>query len=166
MTRKLLTDDEDDIYANTNHEMAPCIEIDRELFEIDINEIKITNEVFSGGGSGAIVLRGTWNGTDIALKLFRTTNFTGQIDIEDFQTELQLLGSLRYPSIVAFYGACLAPNRIGLVLEWCENGSLASFIQKNKGRMTYMRKLELLLDVAKAMNLYVNLPVPRHFSIC
>jgi len=42
--------------------------------------------------------------------------------------------------------------RIGLVLEYCANGTLSFWIVKNRGQIEWVQKLKLLLGIAKGMN--------------
>lgn len=41
--------------------------------------------------------------------------------------------------------------RVGFVIEYCEKGSLASYLQKHKGNISFEQKLHWLLHVAKGM---------------
>lgn len=84
------------------------------------------------------------------MKLFRTSTFTGVNDFAEFEHEISLLGSLRHPNIALFYGAVLAPPRVGIVIEFCDHGTLAEYMTKRHGSLTFRRKLEILLDVCRA----------------
>ena len=63
-----------------------------------------------------------------------------------------MCSSLRHPNIVLFFGACLQPPRVGIVLEFCEHGTLAEYMQKQRGRIPMERKLQILLDIARGVN--------------
>lgn len=88
------------------------------------------------------------------MKLFKVQ----QIDDEnyaDFQHEFQLMCSLKHPNIVSLYGACVNIPRIGVVMEYCEYGSLKHVISKGKLK-DWSQKLRILLDVAKGMQFLHN----------
>jgi len=59
------------------------------------------------------------------------------------------MNSLRHPNIVSVYGACLRKPRIGVIMEYCVNGALTSFIEGKK--LKWERKLQILIDVARGM---------------
>lgn len=48
------------------------------------------------GSSGSIVYRAKWRSTLVAVKIFRTSFFSNERDLKDFENELKLLSSLRY----------------------------------------------------------------------
>jgi serine/threonine protein kinase len=126
---------------------TPQFRVNQSLFEID--EKDLTDLVEIGlGGSGNILFRAKWKNEVVALKLYRATR---QEQIEEFENELELLQLLQHPNIVSFYGACLKMPRIGIVVEYCENGSLAKYIEKNKGKIKMEQKVALLLHIAKGM---------------
>lgn len=91
---------------------TPQFSIDRSLFEIDYADLELKREIGTGG-SGALVFHADWNGQSVAVKLFRTSSFAGQTDFSEFGHEISLLGSLRHPNIVLFFGAVLASPRVG-----------------------------------------------------
>ena len=106
----------------------PHFVIDRSLFEIEYRDIKLLKEI-GAGGSGAVICLGKWHEQQVAIKLFRTSTFSGDMDFKEFERELQFIGSLRHPNILLFYGAVLVPPRVGIVTEFCPHGTLATYIK-------------------------------------
>eukprot|EP00952_Eustigmatos_sp_NYUAD-ZCMA_P005978 25881-Eustigmatos_ZCMA.PRE.1 len=54
--------------------------------------------------------------------------------IEAFCQEARILHSLAHPNILACRGVCIMPPALCLVTEFCENGSLFSFLKQYRGR--------------------------------
>jgi serine/threonine-protein kinase TNNI3K len=125
--------------------------IDSKMFEVMFKDLHIMQEIGSGG-SGAIVYKAMWQNIPVALKLFRAQMFEESSSYDDFEHEVNLLASLRHGSIVTFYGACVEPPRIGIVQEFCDNGSLYNLISKHKRNIPWKMRLQILMDVAKGMN--------------
>jgi serine/threonine protein kinase len=100
-----------------------------------------------GQGSYALVLKAKWKSETVAIKMFPRH----VLETNDFQQELQLMMLLKHPNIVTMLGACIKVPRIGIVMEFCANGSLAIYIRQNKGKIGFSRKLRILLDVARGM---------------
>lgn len=139
----------------------------------DVNVIPFAEfsnfEEIGAGGSGALVLKATWKQQPVVVKLFKTTSTKQQQQQgsdnvgsaaavegasvsqtnQEFRNEFKLLASMIHPHIISLYGVCLNAKRVGVVMEYCENGSLKKFIQSKK--ISWVEKLQILLDVAKAM---------------
>uniref|UniRef100_A0A7N0TW33 non-specific serine/threonine protein kinase n=1 Tax=Kalanchoe fedtschenkoi TaxID=63787 RepID=A0A7N0TW33_KALFE len=90
-------------------------------WNIDFSELTVGTRV--GIGFFGEVFRGTWNGTDVAIKVFLEQELTGEI-IEDFCNEISILTRLRHPNVILFLGACTKPPRLSMVTEYMELGSL------------------------------------------
>lgn len=73
-------------------------------------------------------------------------------EMQTFEHELELLGSLKHPNIVSFYGACVKQPRIGIVTEFCDNGSGSDYIELNVGRISWEQKISILLNTGKHMS--------------
>lgn len=58
---------------------------------------------------------------------------------------------LRHPNIVLFIGACTKPPHLGLVLEYCSQGSLWSVLQNPDKNLTWEDRRKIALDTAKGI---------------
>lgn len=58
---------------------------------------------------------------------------------------------LRHPNIVLFLGACIKPPNLGLVLEFCNKGSLWSVLQNHEISLTWEDRKKIALDTAKGV---------------
>ena len=86
------------------------------------------------------VYKATYKGQAVALKIFQTKEYTGdsseqaievlkrmsQKVLEQMEKEVEFLGTLDHPNIVAFLGFCRIPPCI--MTELCSQGSLAQKI--------------------------------------
>lgn len=70
---------------------------------------------------------------------------------DEILNEIQLMLSIKHPNIVSMYGVSLTPPRIGIVMEYCEFGSLSKYMAMNKGKVSWKKKICLLMDIAKGM---------------
>lgn len=122
--------------------------IDKSIIEIKFEELCDFEEI--GSGTFAIVLLAKWNGMDVAVKLFRRNVFNNEDSISSFQNEARLMCSLRHKNIVNTFGVCLQKPRLGIVMEYCKQGSLATYISKHL--FTCIKdKIAILLDISKGM---------------
>jgi len=82
--------------------------------------------------------------------MFKIRNLA-QSDISSFERELELISSLKHPNIISFYGIVLENNKVGIVMELCELGSLSKYLIKNRGKIVFREKMKLLLNIARGM---------------
>jgi hypothetical protein len=120
------------------------IEFSEDDFKIPFKSIKELDEI--GQGASAIVFKGKYNNDLIAIKLFKLNMF--QADTNDFKKELKLISKLKNRNIVNFIGFVVEDTKFGICLEFCENGSLKTFLEKNKN-IDFKEKIRILLDISK-----------------
>lgn len=63
--------------------------------------------------------RGTWHGTEVALKVIKPMS-SEQV----FVKEAKIMRQLRHPNIVQFMGVCLEKPDLCIITEFLERGSL------------------------------------------
>ena len=123
---------------------------------IEYSDLSIDADRVIGSGSFSVVRRGTWRGMEVAIKQL-TSNLS--LDTQDIlRAEVQVLSSLRHPSIVAYYGYCENPPCI--VLELCSE-SLSNLLEKCalggdsnvdiSHTMTWRCRLQIAADTAEGM---------------
>ena len=94
-----------------------------------------------GRGGFADVWRGSFRGSDVAVKVLHQPNDASSIDAA-VQKEAALLTCLRHPSICTFYGVCPvtlpvstalkgipATPKMGIVLEYLAGGTLSEYLK-------------------------------------
>jgi len=117
-------------------------------FEWEVDSAELQLEELVGSGTTAEVFRGSWHGTDVAVKKLR---HSGPLPTE-FARELSVLLRLRHPNLVLFMGACRqAPPMI--ISEFCAGGTIFTLVhQRTETSLRWSQRLKIALDVAKGMN--------------
>jgi len=91
---------------------------------INISEIKWPEEgkkAIGDPGGTAVVYRGKYVGTDVAVKVLKM----GLADraMDRFSKEISVMSKLHHPNVVLLMGACLDPENLWIVMEMMEGGS-------------------------------------------
>jgi serine/threonine protein kinase len=90
--------------------------------------INIDLSIFSAGAF-ARVYPATYQDRRVALKLLYTMELTPEF-IKQFYLEAQTLNDLKHPNIVECIGVTVMPPAMGVLMEFCEHGSLYNFLYK------------------------------------
>lgn len=110
-----------------------------------------TQERIGKGGSQSNIFLVNWNDKLCAYKKFHVSPSAFQ-DIElfvEFEKEVEIFSSINHPNILQFYGACVNPPEIGILLEYCSNGDLYSYLAKQK--IEIEKKIGILNEIAQGM---------------
>eukprot|EP00818_Percolomonas_sp_WS_P000827 CAMPEP_0117441966 /NCGR_PEP_ID=MMETSP0759-20121206/3905_1 /TAXON_ID=63605 /ORGANISM="Percolomonas cosmopolitus, Strain WS" /LENGTH=986 /DNA_ID=CAMNT_0005233833 /DNA_START=107 /DNA_END=3067 /DNA_ORIENTATION=+ len=101
--------------------------IRKSLLEIEYNELKMKEKI-GMGGSETVVFLAEWNNMEVAVKVYSVRRLTGTNNFDDFEREMSIMGALRHPRLVNFYGTVLVYPRLAIVMEYCPNGTLSDLI--------------------------------------
>ena len=84
-----------------------------------------------GTGSFSTIYLGknNFNHQKVAIK-YINTKYLNQKQKNNLLSEAQLLSSLNHTNIIKFYDSYIKNNKILIVLEYCNNGDLNSFLKK------------------------------------
>ncbi|KAH9777721.1 PAS domain-containing protein tyrosine kinase family protein [Citrus sinensis] len=104
-----------------------------------------------GLGSYAVVYRGIWNGSDVAVKVYFGSEYI-EGTLKNYQKEIDIIKKLRHPNVLLFMGAVASQERLGIVTEFLPRGSLFKTLHKNYQALDIKRRLRMALDVARGMN--------------
>jgi len=116
-------------------------------WEVDSADVQL--EEIVGSGTTAEVYRGSWFGTDVAVKKLR---HSGPLSTE-FTRELSVLLRLRHPNLVLFMGAATTQAQAMIISEFCAGGTVFTLMhQKSLQAVSWAQRLKIALDVAKGMN--------------
>jgi len=112
---------------------------------IPYNSLKLIKEIGSGGFGK--VYRGKWNHTTVAIKLC-----SSPADIEALQIEAQLMINLRpHPNVVQILGVSFDGPYIALVLEFCEGGSLDTYLFDTANEIPTKQQIRLAYEIAQGL---------------
>ncbi|XP_028763477.1 probable LRR receptor-like serine/threonine-protein kinase At1g74360 [Neltuma alba] len=109
------------------------------------------NRVIGKGGFGT-VYRGVFpDGIEVAVKKLQREGLEGE---REFRAEMEVLSGYGFgwphPNLVTLYGWCLNGSEKILVYEYMEGGSLEDVVT-DRTRLTWKRRLEIAIDVARAL---------------
>eukprot|EP00892_Ulva_mutabilis_P012550 jgi/Ulvmu1/9668/UM055_0006.1 len=109
-----------------------------------------------GEGEFGIVHAGRWNGTPVAIKVFKSS---ANVRREQLASEIAVLLKVHHPNIVQFLGACTRSEPVVVVSEIMDGGSLEDALRLRR-RLPLRRALEIALDCARGLN-YIHLANPH-----
>ena len=122
---------------------------------IDYKDLIIDDSNELGRGSFGVVMKGEWNGMDVAVKELHLKKLTKQ-EQKGFAKEIRILALLgKHRNIVQLYGYCLEPP--ALVMEYVQLGNLNYLLhycedEDIEAKMTDGRiKKRLLVGIANGM---------------
>ncbi len=75
------------------------------------------------------MFRGEYRGTDVAIKRLRILKIREEA-LKEFRREVATLMRLHHPNLVIFMGACEVDERISIVTEYCQGGTLFSLLHE------------------------------------
>eukprot|EP00035_Acanthoeca_spectabilis_P008863 m.159399 g.159399 ORF g.159399 m.159399 type:complete len:1116 (+) comp14529_c0_seq3:71-3418(+) len=108
-----------------------------------------------GEGAFGCVYRGTWGHIAVAIKvLHHPFDDLDPSALEDFNREVKFMSSIRHPNVLVFYGAGmdrLRGNRMFLVTELMERGSLKALLANSAQSLAWNVRLTFAEDVARGM---------------
>ncbi|XP_020262574.1 U-box domain-containing protein 35 isoform X3 [Asparagus officinalis] len=117
--------------------------------DIRWEDLRVGEEV--GQGSYAVVYRGVWNGSDVAIKVYTGNDYQEGLLLE-YKKEIAIMKRLRHPNVLLFMGAVYSRERHAIVTEFLPRGSLFKTLHKNNQKLDMKRRLRMALDVARGMN--------------
>eukprot|EP00826_Nyctotherus_ovalis_P042207 TRINITY_DN4317_c0_g2_i9.p1 TRINITY_DN4317_c0_g2~~TRINITY_DN4317_c0_g2_i9.p1 ORF type:complete len:415 (+),score=155.45 TRINITY_DN4317_c0_g2_i9:191-1435(+) len=116
------------------------------ITEIDYSELEINEEV--GKGGFAMIYKGRWRGTEVAVKKLFDPNVT-EAQMEEVRNEILTMATLRHPNITLLMGICRKPPNICIVMEYCKM-SLYSLLHLTKTEVPLQTRLKIARDAASA----------------
>ena len=116
---------------------------------LPFNDIVIGERV--GSGRFAVVHRGLWQGTPVALKVLNARFAESSPELTSFMREIHLAAHLRHPNIVALYGFARAPDHSVILVAKLGHRSVWDLL-RNGGSGTGVP-----LPISEAMRIAIGL---------
>lgn len=120
---------------------------------IPFSQLNFQEEV--GRGSFGVVYRGTYLGTQVAIKqlIWNEKEASFSELRKEFETEVRIMQTLRHPNILMFMGLCQnEKNQLFIVTEFLEGGSLEERLEKDQ-LTSWTTRVRICLEVARALGL-------------
>lgn len=118
-------------------------------FEVAPYEVQFGQQIGSGGFG--IVYKGKFRGKTAAIKKIHAHALRNAGSIEEFQSEVAVLCTLKHPNILAFFGACTRPPNLMIITEFMSKGTLFDILHQSKERITWSVRRKFALDACKGM---------------
>ncbi|XP_042031665.1 receptor kinase-like protein Xa21 isoform X2 [Salvia splendens] len=99
------------------------------------------------GGMGSVFKATIADGMEVAVKVF---NLQMEGATKSFETESQILSSIRHRNLVKILGCCSNPEFKALILAYMPNGSLEKWLHSDKF-LDMMQRVNIAIDVALAL---------------
>ncbi|XP_060174298.1 LRR receptor-like serine/threonine-protein kinase EFR [Lycium barbarum] len=107
-----------------------------------------------GNGSFSMVYKGIFkDGTLFAAKVF---NIQWEGAFKSFDTECEILRSLRHRNLIKVITSCSNLDFKALVLEYMPNGTLDNWLYSHNLFLDLLQRLDIMIDVASAMDYLHN----------
>ncbi|KAE8677994.1 Serine/threonine-protein kinase CTR1 [Hibiscus syriacus] len=126
---------------NESNSMVDC--------EIHWEDLHLGEEI--GQGSYAVIYRGIWNGSDVAVKVYFAGEYK-ESTLSDYKKEIDIMRKLRHPNVLLFMGAVYSQERLAIVTEFLPRGSLFKALHKTNQALDAKRRMRMALDVARGIN--------------
>ena len=111
------------------------------IHEINFNELKLGKKIGQGGFSE--IFETKWYNQKVAIKVIFDPNINENL-LDEFNNEIEKLFILRHPNIIALYGICPKSQKLAIVTELANKGSLFDYIHKNQNNnipITFKNKI-------------------------
>ncbi|ELP90348.1 protein kinase domain containing protein, partial [Entamoeba invadens IP1] len=108
-----------------------------------------------GEGSFGVVYKGKFRGNEVAIKKMKEFG-NDETKVNEIEKEVSMLDKFRSDYIVYFYGAVFVPNKICMVTEFAQFGSLQDLMKhKTSNEIDMKLRVKICLDAAKGI-LYLH----------
>jgi LIM domain kinase 1 len=121
--------------------------LDPHIFNIDYKDLENVKQI--GGGNFGQVSKGTYFGTEVAIKQL--------LDVDDkdmhkyIEREMATLRDMRHPNVVQFMGLSRNMTDVYIVTEYIPGGDLRKLLKDEAKELSWLLRAKIATDVAYAM---------------
>merc|ERR1719373_158082 len=119
---------------------------------IDFTQLENAHSIIGRGGN-AVVWKAFYRGDPVAVKELLSENISVGT-IKEFCREAILSTKFEHENILRFYGVCVAPPEFQMIFEWCNQGDLGTYLQKERNTLTSNNRLNLAHQVGLAVSFF------------
>ncbi|KAL0369211.1 UNVERIFIED_CONTAM: putative LRR receptor-like serine/threonine-protein kinase [Sesamum calycinum] len=112
-----------------------------------------TTNILGSGSFGTVYIGTLSDGLTVAVKVF---NLQSEKVAKSFDTEIEVLSTIRHRNLIKIIGCCSNPDFKALVLEYMPNGSLEKWLYSHNCFLDLVQRLNIAIDVASALE-YLHL---------
>jgi len=121
-----------------------------EGWALECSDVKLEDDPFARGSFG-LVYKGSYFGTPVCVKVVPMDDCNPD-DIKQVQREIAALKVLNHHNLVQFFGLFALNNEMYIVTEYITGGTVRSFIDKEKGEISWSSRVKMANDVASAVS--------------
>ncbi len=118
-----------------------------EKWEIDQSELLIAESL--GSGASGEVFKGYYKDEEVAIKVLKSQNTAKEI--EEFKKEFEILWAIRSPHVVHLFGACIQKNKLIMVMEFCNRGSLYDVLRDETMAFDWERFFQFAIEIVSGI---------------
>ncbi|KAJ9460511.1 Dual specificity protein kinase shkB [Diplonema papillatum] len=123
-------------------------------FGIIFDDLTINREAVLGSGGFGTVYMGDYQATDVAVKVHRADHKWTENELNVWKTEVKIMTLLRHPNILMLLGAVFETERLAIITEYCDGGTLQESLfalSKLGTNVTWGQKLKWMMQICKGM---------------
>jgi len=122
----------------------------RHAEKIEAEDLTVNEKI--GEGSFGTVYRGEYNDMDVAVKVLRRPWEVLTLDEKnEFVREISVAVQMNHTSVSRTWGFTTKPQ-LAIVMEYCENGSIAEYLANPYTQVSDHKKMEWFVRIAKGLN--------------
>eukprot|EP01063_Lacrimia_lanifica_P013082 TRINITY_DN1972_c0_g1_i1.p1 TRINITY_DN1972_c0_g1~~TRINITY_DN1972_c0_g1_i1.p1 ORF type:complete len:622 (+),score=115.45 TRINITY_DN1972_c0_g1_i1:112-1977(+) len=125
-----------------------------ENFGIEPEDLKVDSSTVLGTGGFGTVYIGDYQATEVAVKVHHSDRSWQPSEIQEWKREVSIMTKLRHPNILMLLGAVFYCDKLAIVTELCEKGTLLKCLQTAKDdgvQVPWRQKIEWMQQIAKGM---------------
>jgi len=115
---------------------------------VDIEHLELGPHI--GSGAFGTVHKASYLGIDVAVKVLTRAHHAAMGCAKDITHEVQVLRKLHHPNVVLLIGVADREDSVYIVEEFCVNGSLAQYLQKNQD-ISWETRLTIAIEIAQSL---------------